>query len=125
MLDSKAELLLNDICEVCGSGYKIVTIKQMLCVFPDCYKITQEELSHIIKTLVNGEYIVNKYYDLEQYCLYCLPKGKAYLQDKKQKIKTDIILKTQVAKLVFFSSLIGAFLGSLITFLLGVIIKLC
>ena len=97
----------------------------MLSVFPEWYKVNQEELSHIIKTLVNGEYVLNKYCDLEQYCLYCLPKGKAYLQDKNQKIKTDITLKTQVAKLVFFSSLIGAFLGSLITFLLGIIIKIC
>ena len=58
MLDSRAELLLNYICEICGSGYKIVTIKQMLSVFPEWYMVEQEELSHIIKTLVNTVHIV-------------------------------------------------------------------
>ena len=125
MLNFKAELLLDYICSYCDNGYKIVTVKEMLGVFPNYLKVDQEELNILIKTLVNRDYISNKYSDLEQYCLYCLPKGKSYLEDKKNKKYTDNALKTQVAKLVFFSSLIGAFLGTGITMLIFLVVKLC
>lgn len=125
MLDNRAELLLNYLCKNCGNGYKIVTIKEMLSVFPQHFSVSEQDLKHIIKTLVNGEYILNKYADLEVYCLYCLPKGKYYLEEQLNKQNTDKSLKTQVVKLVFFSSFLGASLGSVITLLLALIIKIC
>jgi len=125
MLDDKAELLLKYIRDNCSSGYKILTNQEMLDIFPSFYKLDAENVKQLIKILTLGEYVSNKYSDGEQYCLYCLPKGRNYLESIVEKRVSEKLFKTQVIKLVVFSSLIGSFFAQLLFTIISIIVKKC
>ena len=118
MLDNKAELLLEYISNYCGAEYKIITVKELQNALPSYLNSTEETIKNLIKTLSMRELIINKYFDGEQYCLKCLPKGKDYLESRILTLAENHKTKKQVLKLAFFSSFFGGGLGGFLAFII-------
>lgn len=120
MLDERTNILLKYINDYCkDQSYKVVDIEQLQSAFPNKFSIDKEGVEQMIEYLTARQYISVKYSDKEQYCLSPLPKGRHYFETQLDKIISDNYQRTKTAKIVFGASFAGAFLGSMITFLVS------
>ncbi len=118
MLDERTNILLKFINGYCkDQSYKVIDIDELKTAFPERFKMDREGIAQIIDYLKTREYIAVKYSDKEQYCLSPLPKGRQYFEAQTERLLNDSFERSKTAKVVFWASLIGAFLGSMITFL--------
>ena len=122
MLDERTNILLKFINEYCkDQSYKVLDIDELKSAYPERFKMDREGISQIVQYLKNREYIAVKYSDNEQYCLSPLPKGRQYFEAQTERLLNERLERNKTAKIVFWASLIGAFLGSMITFLVSMV----
>ncbi|HBJ98319.1 MAG TPA: hypothetical protein DDY82_04590 [Clostridiales bacterium] len=118
-MDKKGELLLSYINGICKAGeYKIINSGEITLYSPQLFP-DKESVRKAIKQLDDEEYIIVKFYDGEQYCLCSTIKGKEYFDNQRLYKKT---LKKD-KRIVFFASVLGSFLGSLITLFIFLLVK--
>ena len=122
MLDERTNFLLkfiNGYCE--DQSYKIIDVEEMKSAFPEKYNMDREGISQIVEYLSVREYIAVKYADKEQYCLGPLPKGRQYFEAQAEKLTNACLQRKKMAKIVFWTSFVGSFLGSLTVFLVSLL----
>ncbi len=122
MLDERTDILLDYINSYCkDESFKIIDMSEMISAFEQKFKMDNDGILQILDYLKEREYIVEKYSDGEQFCLCPLPKGRYYYENKTEKKKTERFQSKRTAKITFYASFLGAFLGSLIVFLVSLI----
>lgn len=115
MLDKQTEGLLFQVNALCkGGGYQIVEERELL---PKASG-SKEELDKLLIYLKERKYLDIKYSDDGMYCLCMLPEGRLYFENMvREKYEYDHKMRNIsliLALITVFSSIFGAFLGSLL-----------
>lgn len=122
MLDKRSKSALRYFVQECNvGGYKILEVEDILAALPKKYNADEETLAQIVKYLENGEYISVKYADKNQYCLCPLPFGRQFIENIDQTEKNNKKIMLGAIKngiILFFCSLTGAFLGTLLFYVI-------
>ena len=121
MLDERCLHLLNVLNNECnGSGYKVFEITDLAATFSNHFNMDNEGVRQCINILAEREYISVKYEDEREICAMPLTKGR-FLAEKKL---DEEIVQYKEKRLYFLYSFIGAVSGSVLAFVLGIIVYL-
>ncbi|MBR5226573.1 MAG: hypothetical protein IKV69_00700 [Clostridia bacterium] len=122
MLDKRSKSALRFFVDECSEGsYKIVETEDIIKHLPKNLKVDADAVAQIIKYLENGEYISVKYADADQYCLCPLPFGRQFIENIDQEEnhkKQNRFFALKNGLTTFIGSLLGAFIGTLIYYML-------
>ena len=122
MLDKRSKSALRLFVDECSEGsYKILETEDIIKHLPKNLKVDADAVAQIIKYLENGEYISVKYADADQYCLCPLPFGRQFIENIDQEEnhkKQNRFFALKNGLTTFIGSLLGAFIGTLIYYML-------
>lgn len=151
MLDRQLNAILTILNDISDGAYKIIDTDDIISRLSDTDKCTKVELSGIIRTLADNEYIKVKYSTVDEYCLATLSKARAIekpaerheeqalrgddvaaepvtvRKDKKGRkdIRIDSVsVRKMVRRAAFFGALLGGLITSAIGLLIGVFLKM-
>ena len=139
MLDRQLNAVLTVLNDFSDGAYKIIDADEIIAKLSDSDRCTKVELSGIIRTLSDNDYIKVKY------CLATLAKARAIEKaephdshptasvdvpvagekGKSKEIKLDSIsLRKMIRKAAFWGALLGGLIASAIALLIGVFLKM-
>ncbi len=113
MLNSECLFLLNFIKNNSLNGYFVEEIEVLVNNFPSFYKVDKNSVLEMLSILKTLGYISVKYNDGEKVCIMSTERGSIYLQSLGENA-SDIKVKN-LAGWAFFGSILGGFLGSVIS----------
>jgi len=115
MLDKRSKFMLEVILKLCGEdgAYKIIEVAELERGMMSKYKISSDEISHMMKFLSATEMIDVKHSDDNVYCLTVLPRGRVYEEEQQQVVQNKTISKG-MAFLIIFGSFLAAIVGAVI-----------
>ena len=119
MLDKRCLALLNILNSECvNSGYKVVSIEDLVLSMPLSFGIDIDGVRECLYTLFEKEYISVKYQDEKEVCLCPLTKGRLVFENKIE----EELDSQRSKKTYFLYSMLGAFSGGVISGLIVAII---
>lgn len=145
MLDRQLNAVLTVLNDFSDGAYKIIDADEIIAKLSDSDRCTKVELSGIIRTLSDNDYIKVKYSTVDEYCLATLAKARAIEKvephdshptasvnvpvagekGKSKEIKLDSIsLRKMIRKAAFWGALLGGLIASAIALLIGVFLKM-
>ncbi len=145
MLDRQLNAVLSVLNDFSDGSYKIIDADEIIAKLSDTDRCTKVELSGLIRTLSDNDYIKVKYSTVDEYCLATLAKARAIekvdpkdnhptalvdvpddnAKGKSKEIKLDSIsLRKMIRKASFWGALLGGLIASAIALLIGVFLKL-
>lgn len=145
MLDRQYNAVLTVLNDFSDGSYKIIDADEIIAKLSDSDRCTKVELSGIIRTLSDNDYIKVKYSTVDEYCLATLAKARAIervepndsrpaaavdvpdtdAKGKSKEIKLDSIsLRKMIRKAAFWGALLGGLLASAVALLIGVFLKI-
>ena len=77
MLDRQLNAVLTVLNDFSDGAYKIIDADEIIAKLSDSDRCTKVELSGIIRTLSDNDYIKVKYSTVDEYCLATLAKARA------------------------------------------------
>ncbi len=114
MLDKRTNILLNFLVSACEKGsYEVVSILDMIKVFPKKYGIDNIALQQMLTYLSERSYIDIKYSDENCYCVATLPKARIEHENTQNLQKNTKKLK-KIAFFCIFFAFLFAFLGAVV-----------
>ncbi len=123
MLDERTKALLKIINEKCAQGsYKIISLDEILSLFPNEYGADGDLIRQILSALTVGGYIIVRYDRDGEFCLTPTTKGRLFFET--QKSLNEPIKKTYdfINYLyIFISVFLAVFFANVISFLVGLI----
>ena len=122
MLDERTDLLLTFIVDYCkDESFKLIDMCEMISVFPLKFKMDSDGILQMLSYLKEREYIVEKFSDGERFCICPLPKGRFYLENKRDKVIAEKVKKLKDKKF-FWLTFLASFLGAISAVVLAVLL---
>ena len=140
MLDKQLNAVLCILNDISDGSYKIIDADEIISKLSDSDRCTKVELSGIIRTLSDNDYIKVKYSTVDEYCLATLAKARAIeraehesavsetaeLSDesaggkKSKEIRLDSIsLRKMIRNAAFWGAMLGGLITAVIALLIG------
>ncbi len=123
MLDERTKALLKIINEKCAQGsYKIISLDEILSLFPKEYGADGDLIRQILSALTVGGYIIVRYDRDGEFCLTPTNKGRLFFETEKSledNKKKDYDFLNYFY--IFLAVFIGVFFANIFCFLAGVL----